>query len=76
MPKGRCGYFGHHWGPWPHGYPSYGPPPWGAGPCCWRRPSQEDEKLALDEYLEALKEEIQAVEAYRKDLEENPPGSA
>lgn len=60
---------------WPHGcqmapwhYPSppFGPPPgWG-----WGRPSLEEEKEYLDDYIEALKEELAAAEEYRKELDE------
>jgi hypothetical protein len=48
--------------------PPYGPPPgWGWG----RRPSAEEEKEYLDEYIEMLKEELSAAEEYRKELEES-----
>jgi hypothetical protein len=52
--------------PWHQPMPPYGPPPgWG-----WGRPSLEDEKEYLDEYIEMLKEELAAAEEYRKELEE------
>jgi hypothetical protein len=57
-----CQHWGHpHWGPWsvaPFG------PPW------WERPSADEEKEAISEHIDALKEELQAAEAYLKQLEE------
>jgi hypothetical protein len=41
----------------------YGPPPG------WGRPTREEEKEYLDEYIETLKEELAAAEEYRKELE-------
>ena len=55
----------HHGGAWPHPMPPYGPPPgWG-----WGRPTPEEEKEYLDNYIEMLKEELAAAEEYRKELE-------
>lgn len=68
MPRRRFRFFspyGHHGGPWHHPMTSYGPPPgWG-----WGRPTLEEEKEYLDEYIEMLKEELSAAEEYRKELE-------
>jgi hypothetical protein len=59
--------YGHHWGPCHHPMTPYGPPPgWG-----WGRPTPEEEKEYLDEYIEMLKEELAAAEEYRKELEES-----
>lgn len=44
--------------------PPYGPPPG------WGMMSREEEKAYLDEYIEVLKEELEEVEAWRKELEE------
>jgi hypothetical protein len=58
---------GCHWGSWHHPMSPYGPPPgWG-----WGRPTPEEEKEYLDEYIEMLKEELAAAEEYRKELEES-----
>ncbi|MEJ2177198.1 MAG: DUF5320 domain-containing protein [Gammaproteobacteria bacterium] len=66
----RLRYFwphGCHMGPWHHPMSPYGPPPgWG-----WGRPTPEEEKEYLDEYIEMLKEELAAAEEYRKELEES-----
>lgn len=60
---------GYHMGACHHPMHHYGPPPgWGWG---WRRPSREDEKDYLDEYIEMLKEELAAAEEYRKELEDS-----
>lgn len=57
---------GHSWGPWHHFAPPYGPMGgWGR----WREPSIDEEKELLDGYIETLKEELEAAEAYRKELE-------
>jgi len=54
-------------GPYHHPMSPYGPPPcWG-----WGRPSPEEEKEYLDEYIEMLKEELTIAEEYRKELEES-----
>ena len=54
-----------HWGGGPWHHAMYGPPPW------WSRmPSPEEEKEAVHEYIEALKEEIEAAEGHLKELEE------
>lgn len=45
--------------------PPYGPPPG------WGMMSREEEKAYLDEYIEVLKEELEEVEAWRKELEES-----
>jgi hypothetical protein len=42
---------------------------WGSG-WGWNRPTREEEKEYLDEYIEVLKEELAAAEEYRKELEE------
>ena len=43
---------GYHMWSWHHHMPPYGPPPgWG-----WGRPTSEEEKEYLDEYIEMLKE--------------------
>jgi hypothetical protein len=39
-------------------------PPW------WEQPSADEEKEAVAEHIEALREELQAAEAYLKKLEE------
>ena len=58
--------YGHHMGPCHHPMSPYGPPPgWG-----WGRPSLEEEKEYLDEYIEMLKEELAAAEEHRKELDE------
>ena len=59
----------HHLGPWHHPFAPYGPPSaW--GPPWWGpRPSPEEEKQALADYIAALKEEIEDAEAYLKELE-------
>jgi hypothetical protein len=55
----------HHRGPWHHAYGPYGgPPPWW-GP----RPTEDDEKQALSDYIAALKEELEEAEASLKELE-------
>ena len=61
---------GYHMGPWHHPMPHYGPPP-GWGGWGWGRPTPEEEKAYLDEYIEMLKEELAAAEEYRKELEES-----
>ena len=48
----------------------YGPPPgwlggWGRG-----RPTRDEEKGDLDDYIQTLKDELAAAEEYRKKLEE------
>lgn len=59
----------HHFGPWqqpfaPYGPPAaWGPPSWGA------RPSREDEKQALADYIAALKEELEDAEEHLKEVE-------
>ena len=45
----------------------YGPPP-GWGGWGWGRPTPEEEKEYLDDYIEMLKEELAAAEEYRKEL--------
>jgi hypothetical protein len=55
-------------GAWPHPMPPYGPPP-GWGGWGWGRPTPEEEKDYLDDYIEMLKEELAAAEEYRKELE-------
>jgi hypothetical protein len=61
--------YGHPWGPWQHPMPPYGGPPgWGGG-WGWGRPTAEEEKEYLAEYIEMLKDELAAAEAYRKELE-------
>ena len=56
---------GYHMGPWHHPMPPYGPSPgWG-----WGRPTPEEEKEYLDEYIEMLKEELATAEECRKELE-------
>ena len=55
-------------GPWHHPMPHYGPPP-GWGGWGWGRPTPEEEKAYLDEYIEMLKEELASAEEYRKELE-------
>jgi hypothetical protein len=57
---------GYHMGPWNHPI-HYGPPPGWSG-CGWNRPTNEEEKEYLDEYIAMLKEEL-AAEEYRKELE-------
>jgi hypothetical protein len=52
----------HPYGPQPGGGPGWG---WG-----WGRLSPEEEKEYLDEYIEMLKEELDAAQEYRKELEE------
>lgn len=61
----------HHMGPWQHPISPYGPPPGWSGGWGWGRPSREEEKEYLDEYIEMLKEELVAAEEYRKKLEES-----
>lgn len=56
------------WGHWHHSmYGPYGPSPpwWGA------RVSPEEEKEAIQEYIESLKEEIEAAEEHLKGLEKS-----
>lgn len=63
---GRFGFGG--WGG--HYHHPHGPGPWWGGrPWLFRRPSTEEEKQALDEYITELKEELQAAEEYRRDLD-------
>lgn len=58
---------GYPTAPWHHPMPPYCPlPGWGWG---WERPSLEEEREYLDEYIESLKEELAAAEEYRKELE-------
>lgn len=62
-----------HWG-WHHPFPPCGPHPgwggpWWGSPWMGRRPSVEDEKEALAEYIATLKDELQEAEAYLKELE-------
>jgi hypothetical protein len=59
--------YGHHWGALPHPMSHYGPPP-GWGGWGWGRPTPEEEKEYLDDYIEMLKEELAAAEEYRKEL--------
>ncbi len=66
MPRGR-GFFGARWGEHHHRHAPF--PFWGGGPWLFRRPSQEEEKQALDEYIGELKEELQAAEEYRREME-------
>lgn len=61
---------GHHWGHWPHPMPFYGPPPGWFGGWGWERPTRDEEKEDLDDYIQALKEELAAAEEYRKKLDE------
>lgn len=62
--------YGHPMGPWHHPMHPYGPPSgWGPG-WGWGRPSAEEEKEYIDDYIEMLKEELAAAEEYRKELEE------
>lgn len=49
---------------WHHPYGPYGPSPWWAA-----RPTEEEEKEGLKDYLEMLKEEIKDVEEHIKELE-------
>ena len=58
---------GYHMGPWHHPMHSGPPPGWGGWG--WNRPTKEEEKEYLDEYIEMLKEELSAAEEYRKELE-------
>jgi hypothetical protein len=58
----------HQFGPWHQPFAPYGPPTW--GPPWWApRPSREDEKQALVDYIAALKEELQDAEEHLKELE-------
>ncbi len=59
---------GYRIGPWHHPMAHYGPPPGWSG-WCWGRPTPEEEKEYLDEYIEMLKEELATAEKYRKELE-------
>ena len=64
--------YGHPWGPGHPPISPYGPPGWGGGlghGFGWGRPTKEDEKDYLDDYIEMLKEELAAAEEYRKELE-------
>lgn len=55
--------------------PPYGPhrgwgAPWWGSPWMGRRPSVEDEREALSDYIATLKDELQDAEACLKELEE------
>lgn len=70
MPKRRrmrlyCPY-SHPWEALRHPMAPIGPPR-GFG---WGRPTLEEEKEHLDEYIEMLKEELADAKEYRKELEE------
>jgi hypothetical protein len=56
-------------GPWHYPFAAYGPPPaW--GPPWWGpRPSREEEKQSLSEYIAALKKELEDAEERLKELE-------
>jgi len=59
-----------HMGPWHHPMsPPYGGPL--AGGWGWGRPTAEEEKEYLDVCIAMLKEELEAAEEYRKELEES-----
>jgi len=59
--------YGHPMDPCQHHMPPYGHTSgWGWG----RRPTHEEEKEYLDDYIEMLKEELASAEEYRKELEE------
>lgn len=63
--------WGHHFG-WHH---PFGACPTCGGPAGWSprwaaRPSREEEKESLQDYIAALKEELQDAEEYLKELEE------
>jgi hypothetical protein len=60
----------HHFGPWQHPFAPYGAavsccPPWWTS-----RPSRDEEKQALADYVAALKEELDDAEEHLKELEE------
>lgn len=65
-----CWPYGYPMGPCHHPMPHYGPPPGWAGTRGWRRPTPEEEKEYLDDYIEMLKEELAAAEEYRKEVKE------
>ena len=59
----------HQFGPWHQPFAGYGPAPGWSPPWWGARPSREDEKQALSDYIAALKEELQDAEEHLKELE-------
>ncbi len=58
------------WGNWHHhGYAPCGPIP--LGPWCPVRMSVEEEKVELNEYIETLKEELEAAKETLEELEKS-----
>lgn len=56
-----------HWAHWHPGYGPYGPPP---PPWSMRQPSVEEEKEDLLDYIEMLKEQLEAAEEHLKEIEQ------
>lgn len=70
-PRRRLRFFAPpHLGPWHPPFSPYGPHPGWGSPWWGQRPSLEEEKEALSDYIATLKEELQEAEAYLKELEE------